>query len=64
MSEVIKVDAPRGAYYVYQVGSEIFGTVDPANITARVVNARAIHNFTSDGFVTLDEVIEYVKKYF
>ena len=62
--DIIKVDAPRGVYYVYEVGGEIFGTANHENITARIVDARAIHNFTNDGFISLDEVIDYVKKYF
>lgn len=54
------VECHRGPYYVWEEFGKFKGSVsDPS---ARIVDARRIHTF--DGFESIDEVVEYVKKYF
>ena len=60
----LKIDAPRGEYWVWMEGGDIYGSAIKPNPNQNIVNARAFTNFTVQGFDTLDEVIEYVKKYF
>ena len=60
----LKIDAPRGEYWVWIEGGDIYGSAIKPNPNQNIVNARAFTNFTAQGFDTLDEVIEYVKKYF
>lgn len=54
------VECPRGPYYVWEEFGKFKGSVN--NPDGRIVDARKINTF--DGFDTLDEVVEYVKKYF
>ena len=54
------VECPRGSYYVWEEFGEFKGSVNNPN--SRIVDARRIQTF--DGFDTIDEVIDYVQKYF
>lgn len=50
-------------YVIYKSGSDIMGTNED-NYNTRIQNAREIQNFTRQGFSNVQEVVEYVKKYF
>ena len=60
----LKIAAPRGEYWVWVEGSEIYGSAVKPNPDRFIVNARSYTNFSAQGFDTVDEVVEYVKKYF
>lgn len=59
-SNPLKVDCPRGPYYVWEEFGKFKGSVN--NPDTFISDARKINTF--DGFNSLDEVIDYVKKYF
>lgn len=50
-------------YIIYKSGSDILGT-NENNYNTRIQNAREIQNFSRQGFKNVEEVVEYVKKYF
>lgn len=56
----LKVDCPRGPYYIWEEFGTFKGSVN--NPDTFISDARRIHTF--DGFNSLDEVVDYVKKYF
>ena len=56
----LKVECPRGPYYIWEESGKFKGSTN--NPDAYIIDARRIHTF--DGFDTLDEVVEYAKKYF
>lgn len=55
-----------GKYWIWRDSfGDFHGTNDLENARARVSDARRISDFKkSDGFRTLDDVVEYVGKYF
>ena len=59
-SNPLQVDCPRGPYYVWEEFGKFKGSVN--NPDTFISDARKVQTF--DGFDTIDEVIEYVKKYF
>ena len=60
MYNPIEVETPHGKYYVWEeLGTLKGSTQHPDN---RIVDAHKINTF--DGFDTIEEVVEYVKKYF
>ena len=62
-SNPLKVDCPRGQYYLWQdADGTVWGSTEKPD--KFISNARAIKNFTDSGFESLDDAIAYVKKYF
>lgn len=60
VTNTVCVDCPRGPYYIWnQFGTFKGSTEDPDRF---VVDARKINTF--EGFESIEEVIDYVKKYF
>ena len=59
-SNPLLVECPRGPYYVWEEFGQFKGSTENPN--ARIVDARRIQTF--DDFDSLDEVVEYVSKYF
>ena len=57
----LRVDTPRGEYYLWLEDDDILGSTEKPG---RINDARAIKNFTASGFVDLDDVVLYVRKYF
>lgn len=54
------VECPRGPYYVWEEFGTFKGSTENPN--SRITNAFRVQTF--DGFDSLDEVVDYVKKYF
>lgn len=63
-SNPLKIDAPRGAYWIWKTGNTIYGSAERPNPNQIIHNARSVIDFTSQGFDDVDEVVAYVKKYF
>lgn len=59
-SNPLKVECPRGPYYVWEDFGKFKGSVN--NPDTFISDARKVNTF--DGFNSIDEVVEYVKKYF
>jgi hypothetical protein len=60
----MKIDAPRGEYWVWKALGEIYGSATKPDPKKNIVDARATTNFSQQGFDDLEEVIDYIKKYF
>ena len=59
------VNLPRGDYYIWESFDGFEGTADIENARARISDARRIQDFhKSQGFKTIQDVAEYVIKYF
>lgn len=59
-SNPLKVDCPRGVYYIWEEFGKFKGSVNNPNTF--ISDARKVNTF--DGFDNINDVIEYVKKYF
>ena len=61
---ITEIKTPHGMYYVWEEGNTIYGSGNKANATSNIVNAREIKDFTSAGFESIEEVTDYVVRYF
>lgn len=61
---VKEITTPHGAYYIWQEGNTIYGSNNKTNATSNIINAREVKDFTSAGFESIEEVTDYVVRYF
>lgn len=59
-SNPLLVKCPRGDFYIWEQFGKFKGSTE--NPDSFITDARKVRTF--DGFDTIDEVVEYVKKYF